>query len=405
MKKTWFIAFCLIIFFTFLFGHLTASAQSPQKSYLGKILIQTESYGRAWYVYPKDGRRYYLKDANFAFETVSRLAHGIRHDDLVKIPISYGEKGEKKMIERFSGYFLIDVDHRGELFYIDPNSRVRISVSNNLMLLTIMQKLGIPVYNVALRKIPMNETQIVADYTFPGVAYAMNNAQVVKGKNIDTILPLASLTKITTALVLLDMNPDWNKKITITQEHLKYPKLYVGDDASSEVAFLTGDILTFHDLWISMLIASSNQATIALVDSTGLSRQDFIKKMNEKAKDLKLKKTAFYEVAGLDAHNVSTPREYSIITNAAFSRAEIADKSIQEKHEMTAIGTNGMKRKIPVINRNYSLLRFSPEGAKTGYLIEAQRNVALKKGEKSIVILHSLSMSERNSILQRLLSR
>ena len=74
-----------------------------------------------------------------------------------------------------------------------------------------------------------------------------------------------------------------------------------------------------------MLLASSNQSAVALAESTGLSRAEFVSQMNAKAQELGLVKTIFYDIAGLDSHNVSTAREMALIAQEAFSQPEIRE--------------------------------------------------------------------------------
>ena len=66
-----------------------------------------------------------------------------------------------------------------------------------------------------------------------------------------------------------------------------------GDDPTSEVALAAGDTMTIFDLWIAMLVSSSNQAAVALADNSGLSRTEFVQKMNTKSAELGLIKTKF----------------------------------------------------------------------------------------------------------------
>lgn len=202
-----------------------------------------------------------------------------------------------------------------------------------------------------------------------------------------------------TALVLLDTKPDWSEPVVVQQEDLDYPKSQIGEDTSSEVDLRVGDQIKKEDLWVAMLVASSNQAAAILVRTSGLTKKDFVRQMNAKAEQLELVKTKFSEFAGLDVRNVSTAREMAVIAQVAFERSTIANTSVIKNYNIRTINKN---RIIKVINRNYSLLQFEPVGAKTGFLVEAQRNVSIKKKERIIVVLHARSMGERNSIIQQL---
>ena len=298
----------------------------------GKILLQVESYGRAWYVNPVDLKRYYIKK-------------------------------------------VADDQHAG----------------------------AIGVSNADLRKIPMNTTQLVQDTAFNDVAWVLlKKGKVVAGKNRDQILSPASLTKLMTALVLRDQPESiWDTSITLTATQLDYPKSVVGgDDVTSEIHFAEGDIVRTRDLWVAMLVASSNQAAIALVDASGLTRAQFVAQMNKKALALGLKRTSFEDPTGLDPNTVTTAKEMAILAQAAFANPVIAHATRENGY---VIRTQQVpNRTLTVVDRNYSLQKFGAEAAKTGFLVEAQRTVAIKKGESTIVVMHARSMAERNAALKQL---
>jgi D-alanyl-D-alanine carboxypeptidase len=125
--------------------------------------------------------------------------------------------------------------------------------------------------------------------------------------------------------------------------------------------------------------------------------------MNDKASYFKLKNTRFSEMAGLNPNNVTTAEEMAVLAHRAFSSFRIAEPSVKTSYSFTVTDATGAPRTIQVTNRNYSLLTFKPDAAKTGYLTEAQRNVALKKNGHIIVVMHALSMKQRNQSIQKLL--
>ncbi|MFH0873353.1 MAG: serine hydrolase [Candidatus Komeilibacteria bacterium] len=238
----------------------------------------------------------------------------------------------------------------------------------------------------------------------PSVTYIKTvNGKVTASSQADKQLPPASMTKLMTALVVLDAKPDWSKKVTIIQDYLDYPKLFVGNDVTSEVGLRVGDTMTVYDLWVAMLVASSNQSARALVDAVGLPYNTFLQKMNAKAKALGLKKTVFKDVAGLNENTLTTAKEMAVIAKEAFSQSAIVRASSVGAYTIVTTQADGNWREIPVVDRNYSLQQFTPDACKTGYLVEAQRTVSLKKGNIIVVIMHAISMAQRNSILQKLL--
>lgn len=401
MKKIIFI----ILTFTFLPLDQLIAADSLASRLAGRILLQVESYGRAWYVDPVSTTRYYLRDGEEAFNIMRSLGLGITNKDLAKIPTQIGELGDQKLVNRLKGRILLQVENNGEAWYVNPVDGLRYYLPTRDAAFNIILNFGLGITNDNLRQIKTNSKQIIHDTTFKDVAYvSYDGMNFSQGYNSEVILPLASLTKLMTALVLLDLNPDWQKIITITKNQLDYPKSLVGEDITSEIDLQVGDKLTFYDLWLAMLIASSNQSTVALVDNSGLSRKDFIKAMNQKAIDLGLNKTLFFDMTGLDAHNVTTAKEMAIIAQAAFTKTNITSASAIKDYTAQVQSASGQIRQVKIIDRNYSLHSFKPQAVKTGFLVEAQHTVVLQKDGLIVVVLHALSIQQRNNIIKKLTS-
>ena len=402
MKK---LLFLIIIFCSILPLNFSRAAETELAENLaGRILLQVESYGRAWYVDPVSLERYYLQDGNEAYFLMRTKGLGITNNDLAQIPTKKGLAFNKNLVSRLKGRILLQVEGHGEAWYVDPIDGLRYYMQNGQAAYDLMRTKSLGITNSDLSKIPMNQSQIVHDTTFNDVAYVRFDGQNFSGGyNADQILPLASLSKLMTALVFLDTDPDWNKQITITQEQIDYPKKLVGDDSTSEVDLATGDVVSIYDLWVAILVASSNQAAVALVDASGTSQAEFVQKMNEKAKELGLIKTKFYDVTGLDAHNVTTAKEMAKLATIAFTIPEITEAGQKKEYKISAIDKNNNLKDITVWDRNYSLQQFDVDASKTGFLVEAQRTVALKKNGMIIVIMHALSMNQRNSLIEKLI--
>ena len=239
---------------------------------------------------------------------------------------------------------------------------------------------------------------------FNDVAYvAYDGKDYYQAYFADQVLPLASLSKLMTALVILDHRPDWNKMVTITEAEINYPYSLQATGTTSEVPLRAGDQVRFYDLWVAMLVASSNQSADILADNVGISKQQFIKEMNDKAAALGLIKTRFREMTGLSAENISTAKEFAVIAAAAFNKIEVLEASHLLEYGFNVTQNDGTPRLVSVINRNLSLMALNPDAAKTGFLVEAQRNATIKKNGRIIVVLHALSMKQRNDTVKRLI--
>lgn len=126
-------------------------------------------------------------------------------------------------------------------------------------------------------------------------------------KNADDAHPLASISKLMTALVLSDLPIKWASTTTVSADDI--------DPSSHQIN--SGEVYTLDDLWHVALIGSSNSAVHVLVRSSGLSKDQFVAKMNQKAKALGLNSLHFVEPTGLDGRNVGSAIDISRLLKTA----------------------------------------------------------------------------------------
>ncbi|MFA6587576.1 MAG: RlpA-like double-psi beta-barrel domain-containing protein [Patescibacteria group bacterium] len=193
-----------------------------------------------------------------------------------------------------------------------------------------------------------------------GAVYDVDNKVFVAIKNSDEAHPIASLSKLMTALVYLDRKPTFRNKVT-------YQK---SDSAICACLYVSpGETLTTKDLWNAMLIGSANNAVKALVRSTKLSEAEFVKLMNEKAKALGLNTLTFADPTGLDPANQGSAADMAKLAAIAFSRPEIANTTIKKSYTFSTLNT---KRSHTITNRNQILTSgWQVTGTKTGYIEES----------------------------------
>jgi len=137
----------------------------------------------------------------------------------------------------------------------------------------------------------------------------LTNNQTLFTKNANQPLPIASLTKIMTALVAQELTP-LNSELSVSQEATK--------DGEASMGLIPGEKLTLEELLYGLMMISGNDAANVIAENLGGRRQVFIALMNEKARLLGLDKTHFYNPHGLDEDNVppnqSTAYELAILT-------------------------------------------------------------------------------------------
>ena len=182
-------------------------------------------------------------------------------------------------------------------------------------------------------------------------------------KNADVKQPIASITKLMTALIFLETKPDWNSSYQIT----------AADNISGgKLNLFLGDSVNLKDLFFTSLIASDNGATIALVHASGLSETEFIKKMNNKAKQLNLHQTIFSDPIGLSDNNVSTAREVALLAKHTLMNEEISEAANLKEYKFTTLeGREKIIESTDYLLFDSAQNDFTPLGGKTGYTDKA----------------------------------
>lgn len=183
-------------------------------------------------------------------------------------------------------------------------------------------------------------------------------------KNADEPMAIASITKLMTAIVLLSTTPDWQAEVTMLP----------GDQRSGSVPYLrTGETVAVENLFNMSLVASSNEATVALARSTGLDAETFVSRMNETAAKIGMTNSRFTEPTGLDDANVASARDVALLLRTAFTRPEIRDAAKLKSYSFTALsGQPHFARSTDELlgsfldREPYKLL-----GGKTGYIQQA----------------------------------
>ncbi len=187
------------------------------------------------------------------------------------------------------------------------------------------------------------------------------SGKILYQKNIKNISSIASITKLMTALVVLEEEPDLASEYEIREEDRR---------EGGRIYLYQGDRVTVRDLLYSSLVGSANTGTIALVHAVGNEEKEFVEKMNSKAREMGLENTKFADPIGLSSYNVSTAAELVKILEAALEHPEIKEAASLKKYIFHTIQG---RRKI--VESTDNLLKekngFKIIGGKTGYLVSA----------------------------------
>ncbi len=228
------------------------------------------------------------------------------------------------------------------------------------------------------------------------------SGKVLYEKDADTRLPMASMTKIMSMLLIMEQ---------IENGSLKYnDKVLISENASgmggSQVFLQAGEEYKVEDLLKCIAISSANDAVVAMAEKVSGSVDSFVKLMNEKAQELGLKNTLFANPHGLDSENhYSTARDMSLIAKELLKHEDILKfTSIYEDYLTKPDGSQ-----IWLVNTN-RLVRFydGVDGLKTGYTPDAGyclTATAKKNGLRLIsVVMKSSSADTRSKDTATLLS-
>ena len=208
---------------------------------------------------------------------------------------------------------------------------------------------------------------------------------VIYGKDIDTVRPIASITKLMSAMVVLDSGLDLDEKITVTK-------------ADRDLIQLTGSRLEFgaslsrREMIMLAIMSSENRAATALGRNYPGGMAGFVEQMNRKAAQLGMDHSHFADPAGLMVENTASARDLMKMVRAAQGYELIRRASTTTRIEVRPYAKRG-----PLVygNTNRLLKNKSWDIAlsKTGYINEAGRCLVMEaniEGERvSIVLLNS----------------
>ncbi|KPL27560.1 MAG: hypothetical protein AMJ72_08250 [Acidithiobacillales bacterium SM1_46] len=213
------------------------------------------------------------------------------------------------------------------------------------------------------------------------LVFDAREGEVIYEQRADRHRPIASLTKLMTAMVVLDARQRLDEVILI-------------DDADrdrlrgSRSKLAVGNAYTRHDLLASALIASDNRAAAALARTYPGGTPAFIEAMNAKARTLGMAETRFADASGLDSRNISTARDLVRMALAASDYPNIRRLSTYDSYQLTDL-RGGRTLTFPNANRLARSASWNIDVGKTGYTSDAGYCllVQTKVGERPLVIV------------------
>lgn len=207
----------------------------------------------------------------------------------------------------------------------------------------------------------------------------------IYAKDVDTVRPIASITKLMTAMVVLDADLNLDETITIAEDDRDRIRM-----TGSRLG--VGATLTRRELLLLALMSSENRAATALGRTYPGGMANFIPQMNAKAASLGMHSSRFADPAGLNVANVSTASDLAKMLHAAHGYPLITAATTTPDREVRPYPQGGPMRFVNT-NRLLKSPDWHIELSKTGYINEAGRCLVMQAridGEPiSIVLLNS----------------
>ena len=240
-----------------------------------------------------------------------------------------------------------------------------------------------------------NDTLNLAKNAKGAIMIEASTGKIIYEKNADEQMPMASMTKMMTLLLIMEEiergNLKWDEMVTASD--------YAASMGGSQIFLEPGEQMSVEDLVKGICIGSGNDAAVAMAERIGGTEENFVKMMNDRAKKLGLKNTNFENACGLDSSN-----HYSSAHDMAF----IAKELVHHEKILEYTGTyedylrKNTDNSFWLVNTN-KLVRYyqGVDGLKTGYTSTAGYCITTTAKRNDLrlitVVMGEPSSSIRNS--------
>lgn len=212
------------------------------------------------------------------------------------------------------------------------------------------------------------------------LVYDEDAHRALYAKDAHNVAPIASITKLMTAMVILDAHLPMDEKITLTrqdEDHYKH----------SRSRMRRGMVLTRGELLKLALLASENRAAAALARTFPGGTRAVVERMNRKARELGMRSSHFVDPTGLHSKNVSTAHDLVKLVIAARNYPAIQQATTTGAHDVDV----GRRRQMHFRNTNPLVrnARWEIGLSKTGYISESGHCLVMEAriGERPLVIV------------------
>lgn len=227
------------------------------------------------------------------------------------------------------------------------------------------------------------------------VVYDLKTGQLLYQKNADIRRSIASITKMITAMVVIDSGQDMYDELVISNFDLMGAK-------NASTRLLVGDRMSRSQFLLMMLMKSENPAAKTLASHYYGGYDAFISAMNQKAQSLGMTNTYFQDASGLDPRNVSSANDLvkmmrEVATNPRYQT--IRNFSTAKNYDFNVVNYDYGNRVYSASNTNRLVRDGYPISAsKTGFIRESRRSVVMEadvNGNPAIIVLLGSDTTEK----------
>lgn len=222
----------------------------------------------------------------------------------------------------------------------------------------------------------INITYASTDTAHSYILMDMDTGRVIESKNKDTPMLIASITKIMTCILAIE-NGNLDEIVTVDDSVL--------ESYGSGIYISVGEKIKLIDLLYGLMLRSGNDAAIMISTYISGSEEEFVKLMNQKAKEIGMKNTIFYNSSGLDnttRGNLSTSYDMALLTKYAMQNETYKEIVKTKKHTVkTNLKTYIWHNKNKLLSYDYVT------GGKTGYTEKAKRTLVTTASKNNINLI------------------
>ena len=209
------------------------------------------------------------------------------------------------------------------------------------------------------------------------------SGQVLFSRNDEKVRSIASITKLMTAMVVLDYNQAMDEPVTITDEDIEATRRL-----GSRLA--AGTTLSRAEMLRLSLMSSENRATAALARTSPGGYREFIAQMNMKSQALGMHRSRFEDSTGLHSGNVSTAQDLVLLVNAGMTYSTIREYTTTSALRVDTPGNRAAQLQFNNSNQLVASSEWEIGLSKTGFIREAGRCLVMQtriNGEEMVIVL------------------